>query len=147
VLHRHAGDKMTEPEVVYRPLPRYSVPVIILVIILLITQCACGVAAEMPTYQAPSIKSTDILPTVVIANIETVNKDETDLQFTTSAPLHVRSCASVDCDVLAYLAAGSSVVVTVRGISGPGCAGAEWWAVEAGGVAGFVCSIYVTEAE
>jgi hypothetical protein len=39
------GDRMTEPDVVYRPLPRYSVPAIILVIILLITQCACGVAA------------------------------------------------------------------------------------------------------
>jgi hypothetical protein len=138
---------MTEPDVVYRPLPKYSVPVILLVVVLAIAQCSCQFSAALPTEQVGHITETDILPTVVSANVETINKDETDLQFTTTAPLHVRSCASVDCDVLAYLAAGDSVAVTVRGITGGGCAGAEWWAVEAGGVAGFVCSIYVTEAE
>jgi hypothetical protein len=140
VLHRHAGDKMTESDVVYRPLPRWSCFVVILFVIIAVVSCSCGIQAQLPTATLTAV-STHV--TVVTAKVEAVSQDKTDLQFTTSAPLHVRSCASVDCDVLAYLDAGSSVVVTVRGITGPGCAGAEWWAVEAGGVAGFVCSIYL----
>jgi hypothetical protein len=133
---------MTESDVVYRPLPRWSCFVVILFVIIAVVSCSCGIQAQLPT-ATPTAVSTHV--TVVSAKVETVTKAETNLQFTVTAPLHIRSCASVDCDVLAYLAAGDSVVVTVRGITGPGCAGAEWWAVEAGGVAGFVCSIYVTE--
>jgi hypothetical protein len=133
---------MTEPDVVYRPLPRYSVPAIILLIVLAITQCACGVAAEIPTYQAPSISSIDILPTVVTANAEKVNTEIHS--YITSAPLHVRSCASIDCDIVAYLDAGSSVDVKWS-VPGPGCGGADWLAIEWQGWTGFVCSIYVEE--
>jgi hypothetical protein len=111
-----------------------------------LTAISCGVVAGLPTV-VPTAKAAHVTASIptVSANVESVITDAHD--YTTTAPLHVRSCASVDCDVLAYLAAGDSVAVTVRGISGPGCAGAEWWAVEAGGVAGFVCSIYVTEAK
>jgi hypothetical protein len=132
VLHRHVGAKMKK--------------LIYLIACIALTAISCGVVADLPTVQ-PTEAIGHITETVVSANVETVNKDSANVQFTTSAPLHVRACASVDCAVLAYLAAGDSVVVTVRGITGGGCAGAEWWAVEAGGVAGFVCSIYVTEAK
>jgi hypothetical protein len=135
---------MTEPDVVYRPLPRYSVPVIILLIVLAITQCACGVVADLPTVQpTEAVGHVTATVPVVSANLETVNKDNANVQFTTTAPLHIRACAGIDCAVLAYLAAGVSVDVTVTGISGPGCVGAEWYAVEAGGVAGYVCGIYL----
>jgi hypothetical protein len=142
VLHRHAGDEMTEPDVVYRPLPRYSVPVIILLIVLAITQCACGVVAAVPTEAVGHITETDILPTVVTAHVETVTKTETNVQYTTTAPLHIRSCASIDCDIVAYLDAGSSVDVKWS-VPGPGCAGADWYAIDWQGWTGFVCSLYV----
>jgi hypothetical protein len=103
---------------------------------------SCGVVAELPTV-APTETIGYITETIVTANVESVN---TEIHtYTTTAPLHIRACASVDCAVLAYLAAGDSVVVTVRGISGPGCAGAEWYAVDWQDWTGFVCSIYVEE--
>jgi hypothetical protein len=136
VLHRHAGDEMTEPDVVYRPLPRYSVPAIILVIILLITQCACGVAAAVPP-----LAPTESVP--ISASVETSVNTEIH-SYITSAPLHVRSCASVDCDILAYLDAGSSVDVKWS-VAGPGCSGADWYAIDWQDWTGFVCSIYVEE--
>jgi hypothetical protein len=136
VLFRYAGDKMTEPDVVYRPLPRYSVPAIILVIILLITQCACGVAAVVPT-----VAPTESVP--ISASVETSVNTEIH-SYITSAPLHVRSCASVDCDILAYLDAGSSVDVKWS-VAGPGCSGADWYAIDWQDWTGFVCSIYVEE--
>jgi len=111
-----------------------------------LTAISCGVSAQLPTV-APTAKAahvTAVIPTFSTV-AETVNKDETNLQFTTIAPLHIRACAGIDCDILAYLAAGVSVDVKVTGISGPGCAGAAWYAVESGGVAGFVCSLYVKE--
>jgi hypothetical protein len=132
VLHRHVGAKMKK--------------LIYLIACIALTAISCGVVAAVPTVQ-PTEAIGHITETVVSASVETVNKDSANIQFITTAQLHVRSCASVDCAVLAYLAAGDSVIVTVRGITGPGCAGAEWYAVEAGGVAGFVCSIYVTEAK
>jgi hypothetical protein len=117
---------------------------IYLIACIALTAISCGVVADLPTVQ-PTEAVGHITETVVSANVETVSQDETDLQFTTSASLHVRSCASVDCAVLAYLPAGASVDVKVTGIPGLGCAGAEWYAVEVGGVAGFVCSIYIKE--
>jgi hypothetical protein len=115
-----------------------------LVIILLITQCACGVAAAVPTETIGHITETDILPTVVTANAETVTKTETNVQYTVTAPLHIRSCASIGCDVVAYLDAGSSVDVKWS-VPGPGCAGADWLAIDWQGWTGFVCSLYVEE--
>ena len=121
------------------------------VIILILTQCACGVSAQTPTYQAPHIAQTDIpmatVPhvTAVSTNVEKVHTDAH--VYTTTAPLHIRSCAGIDCDVLTYLAAGVSVDVMAAGIPGPGCAGASWYAVQAGGVAGFVCSLYIKESK
>jgi hypothetical protein len=141
VLHRHAGDEMTEPDVVYRPLPRYSVPAIILVIILLITQCACGVVADLPTV-APTESIGYVTESVPIsASVETSVNTEIH-SYITSAPLHVRSCASIDCDIVAYLDAGSSVDVKWS-VAGPGCAGADWYAIDWQGWTGFVCSLYV----
>jgi hypothetical protein len=110
-----------------------------LVIILLITQCACGVAAEMPTVQ-PTEAVGHITETVVSANVESVN---TEIHmYTTTAPLHIRSCASIGCDVVAYLAVGDSVDVKWS-VAGPGCAGADWYAIDWQGWTGFICSIYV----
>jgi hypothetical protein len=113
-------------------------------IILLITQCACGVAAAVPTESIGHITETDILPTVVTANVETVTKTETNVQFKVTAPLHVRSCASIDCDIVAYLQPGDSVEVKWS-VDGPGCAGADWYAIDWQDWTGFVCSIYVEE--
>jgi hypothetical protein len=141
VLFRYAGDKMTEPDVVYRPLPRYSVPVIILFIVLAITQCACGVVADLPTV-APTESIGYVTESVPIsASVETSVNTEIH-SYITSAPLHVRSCASIDCDIVAYLDAGSSVDVKWS-VAGPGCAGADWYAIDWQGWTGFVCSLYV----
>jgi hypothetical protein len=110
-----------------------------LVIILLITQCACGVVADLPTVQ-PTEAVGHITETVVSANVESVN---TEIHmYTTTAPLHIRSCASIGCDVVAYLDAGSSVDVKWN-VAGPGCAGADWYAIDWQGWTGFVCSLYV----
>jgi hypothetical protein len=110
-----------------------------LVIILLITQCACGVAADLPTVQ-PTEAVGHITETVVSANVESVITDAHD--YTTTAPLHIR--ASIGCDVVAYLDAGSSVDVKWS-VAGPGCAGADWLAIDWQDWTGFVCSIYVEE--
>jgi hypothetical protein len=104
---------------------------------------SCGVAAQLPTQPTAPVPHVTAPVPVVSANAESVNKNIHN--YITTAPLHVRSCAGVDCGVLAYLPAQTSVIVTVRGITGGGCAGAEWYKVEAGGVAGFVCSIYIKE--
>jgi hypothetical protein len=102
---------------------------------------SCGVAAKMPTVQ-PTEAVGHITETVVSANVESVN---TEIHmYITSAPLHVRSCASIGCDVVAYLDAGSSVDVKWS-VPGPGCGGADWLAIEWQGWTGFVCSIYVEE--
>ena len=116
-------------------------PIQLFLICMLFLSLACTLSAQLPTV-APTAKAahvTAVAPTdapvkVLVTPFHT---------YITTAPLHIRSCAGIDCDVLAYLAAGVSVDVIAAGISGPGCAGAEWYAIEAGGVAGFVCSLYV----
>jgi hypothetical protein len=103
---------------------------------------SCGVAADLPTVQ-PTEAVGHITETVVSANVETSVNTEIH-SYITSAPLHVRSCASVDCDILAYLDAGSSVDVKWS-VAGPGCSGADWYAIDWQDWTGFVCSIYVEE--
>jgi hypothetical protein len=118
------------------------IKVILVIACIALTAISCGVTAALPTI-APTAKVGHVTATVpvVSANVESINTDAH--VYITTAPLHIRSCAGIDCAVLAYLAAGASVDVIAAGISGPGCAGASWYAVQAGGVAGFVCSLYV----
>lgn len=105
---------------------------------------SCGTLASLPTQPtAPVPHVTAVIP-AVSANVETVTKDETNLQFIVTAPLHVRTCASINCDVIAYLVAGDSVAVKWS-VAGPGCAGADWYAIEWQGWTGFICSLYVEE--
>jgi hypothetical protein len=120
--------------------------IIYLIACIALTAISCGTLANLPTVQptAPVPHVTAPIPTFS-ANVESV--DTKIHTYITTAPLHVRSCASVECAVLAYLPTEASVTVKVTGIPGPGCAGAEWWSIEAGGVAGFVCSLYVKEAK
>lgn len=112
-----------------------------------LTAISCGVSAQLPTVTAIPTHVTAPIP-AVSANVEKVNEiSEISHDYITTAPLHVRSCASVECDIHTTLRAGVSVDVKVTGIPGPGCAGAAWWSIESGGVAGFVCSLYVKEAK
>jgi len=111
-----------------------------IVIILILAQCACGGAAQLPTVTAKAAQVTAIIPTDAAV---TVSK-ETHVYITT-APLHLRSCAGIDCTSLAYLLQGTEVEVEVMDIPGEGCAGASWYSVKVGSMAGFVCSLYVTE--
>jgi hypothetical protein len=85
---------------------------------------------------------TSMPQSIVSANVEKVNSGVHT--YTVTAPLHIRKCASINCDVLAYLRPGDSVVVKFS-VAGPGCAGADWHAIEWQGWTGFVCSLYVKE--
>ena len=120
---------------------------IYLLALISLTAISCGMQATWPAV-LPTTYQQVVLPMATVPHVTAVStnveKVHTDAHvYTTTAPLHIRSCAGVDCDVLAYLPAEASVDVIAAGISGPGCAGAEWYAIEAGGVAGFVCSLYV----
>jgi hypothetical protein len=105
---------------------------------------SCGVLADLPTEIAPLPTEAIgyMTETLVTTNVETVNKDETYLQYTVTAPLHIRSCASITCSITGYLQTGDSVDVKWS-VAGPGCAGAPWNAIALGDWTGFVCSLYV----
>ena len=110
-----------------------------IVIILILAQCACGGAAQLPTVTAKAAQVTAKAPTVAPVRMDA------PLHYVTTAPLHLRSCAGIDCTSLAYLLQGTEVEVEVMDIPGEGCAGASWYSVKVGSMAGFVCSLYVTE--
>jgi hypothetical protein len=114
---------------------------IYLIACIALTAISCGVVADLPTVQ-PTEAVGHVTETLVTTNVETVNKDETYLQYTVTAPLHIRSCASITCSITGYLQTGDSVDVKWS-VAGPGCAGAPWNAIALGDWTGFVCSLYV----
>lgn len=99
-----------------------------------LTAISCGVTAQLPTVTATVPHVTAVVPTVAA---------ETNLQFITTAPLHLRSCAGLCEPPLDYLPQGTEIEVEVMDIPGAGCAGAAWYSVKVGSMAGFVCSIYL----
>jgi len=112
-------------------------------IILLITQCACGMQAQTLT-PAPTVnmESSDIQkPAQVLA--EPIEK-AAPVIYVTTAPLNVRACASIDCEKLADLPINTQVTVFILDLQGPGCEGGEWYAIDAP-KSGYVCSLYVEE--
>ena len=124
------------------------IKVILVIACIALTAISCGTQATWPAV-LPTTYQQVVLPmatvphvTAVSTNVESINKTETT--YTVTAPLHVRKCASINCDVLAYLQTGDSVVVKFS-VAGPGCAGADWYAIEWQGWTGFVCSIYLEE--
>jgi hypothetical protein len=106
-----------------------------------LTQCACGTQAQLPT-ATPTAVSTHV--TVVPTGTAKSVSMETHI-YTNTKPLYVRSCAGMCEPPLASLPIGTEITVEVMDIPGKDCAGGSWWAVEAGGVAGFVCSLYIEE--
>lgn len=113
-----------------------------LIIILLITQCACGTQIPTQTSTGVNMESPDVQkPAQVLA--EPTEKKAAPIYFTT-APLNVRACASIDCEKLADLPINTQVTVFILDLQGAGCEGGEWYAIDAP-KSGYVCSLYVEE--
>lgn len=110
------------------------------IILLIATQCACGMATLTPSYIGQTSSNDGQLPVKVATSAEPT--DAAQVWRVTEA-LTVRSCASVDCKELEYIKAGSVVIPMTSAISGAGCIGGGWIAIVE--PAGFVCSLYLEE--
>lgn len=113
-----------------------------MVIILAISQCACGMATLPPSYNGQIPSSDGQLPVKVATSAEPTDAAQV---WRVTESLTVRSCASVDCQELGYIKAGVVVIPMAEAISGAGCIGGGWVAIVE--PAGFVCNLYLEEVK
>jgi hypothetical protein len=123
----------------YNPLNIYTIAMnafLWLVIILAVTQCACGMTLQSVNTESYAYT----LPPKVGISAEPTDAAKI---WRVTEPLTVRSCASVDCTELAYVETGAAVQPMTTAIDGAGCAGGGWVAIVE--PAGFVCNLYLEE--
>jgi len=111
-----------------------------LIIILLITQCACGMQAQIPT-ATPTVnmESPDVQIPVKVEISDPI--DAAPVWITTGA-LNVRAEANADSQILGTLAPLTEIQIFITDISGDDCYLGEWYAITSP-IEGYVCSLWV----
>ena len=116
-----------------------------LVIVLFVTQCACG--TQIPTVPSTEVKtpSSDVSLPVKVA--EAVEPTESPVIYITTAPLNVRSEANASSQILGVLEEGTIIVIflPIPEIKGDDCYLGEWYETKWDDETAYVCSLYIEE--
>ena len=115
---------------------------ILLFLILELATMACGISANVES--TPTAVSTEshndtlLLPVSISSTIPAPH-------YVTTAPLHIRSCPSINCEIIGFIPKGNQVEIIILDLYGDGCGGQEWVGYDAGEKFGYLCSLYLME--